>query len=780
MATLGPMKLLTALPDTRAGKILRILYNKIARHQWLVIFVLGAIHGAALTKNALFDDATLAAEGDGWGAISDIYDISANVHERGLGVLVGDMFQSKTVGLGVVTEGSPMAMVWKVIYWAGGRLFNPTTAYDVIVFLSIVGVWLGVYYLMRRGLGSSGLVALVTCFMFASSDHFNRRVAAHLSFLTIAAPIATLAVAIRFILAPSIRRGLALAVALCLTIGLNEYFGYFCLFVVAGVIVLGAGVGLARQGWEYGKSLVRPLAAGIALLIALLIATYPTLTIGSRLQRSSQQKVATHIGHGSSEIWTYATDQPWVVFRTDHPVIRKNLPAWVAAFVQDPELYGENSNRVGLPVGVGAWAAVLWGLGAGAWAVGRKRLGSFRHRRALFNVGILVVVAWIATSLAHKPTTGSLSVLTLHYANMFRVGTRALLFLQIAATCLWALSLGLWWDFTKRVFASRPLIGLLMGATAIVWLQWSWRDLQGGQWKFRSYESYPKEQSQINETLAGLPDGVVVRMPFNYPFRSPPEFDYHYRMFRMYDGHPIVNGAGQRQYRAALDRAGLAFKINDITDETISTFEQAGVRYITLNPDFHKLHLNLVADARFKVHKNDSQGMVLELVNTKPNFDQTVLRDRIFYRDSAVFDGANIPSQEFRKRLGDRMGPDASASSALLYVKTKPDQEPIFSPLYFYQEPGSYRVTFDMHIAPRAGAESLPGKQLPQIRVANDDCMKAQTVEFKQVADGVSPAFRAVMKMEVGDLCAINVEATAWAVGDYYLDKMAVERLPGI
>lgn len=761
---------------------------KLRRGALELIFVslLALAQSLLLTSNALFNANTFAGEGDAWGVVADIYDMADNVNRRGLHLLLGDLYASDSVGVGVLTEGAPFGTLWKTAYWVMGSLFQATTAYDVLVFLSVLGTWAGMYYLLRLGVGLSIVPSVAGAALLVSSDHIYTRSYSHLSFITLGVPLATMAVAMHLARRPSTKLAALFSIGVVATISCNEYLGYFGLYVFATILIFGLLAGMIREGWRFGLTWLKPMGVSALLTVILICAAYPHMTLGRFFETAKGTKTATNVEHPNEEFWHYSTSHPFQIFTTKYKSIEANIPAALMNQVQYTEDPAEMTNRIGAPVGIAAVLVVLLALGLSAgdgvrWLIARVRgkpmAGGQKPDRMLFNVLLFLAITLVAAALASQPKKGNLSYMTLLYARMFRVGRRALLYSEIGSLVLWALFMQMWWRRVLQFTARKKWVqvaALSVGALGI--LGFTWYDVEGGDQRVRLLPSWPHYKTPINDTMATLPKGLTLKLPYNYPFRAVPESDYDYRTSQIYDGHPLINGAGHRQYRAAMDRAGLVSRINLLEDPLLSVLEEAGVRYVTINPGFEKGFERLIQDPRFKSHPT-SGGVVLELVHTRPVVNLEVLRQKIFYPRETVYPAMSIPSDDLTKRMKPAWAPDPKGPQSMTYTKKDTHEERLFGELYFAQDPGSYRMEFAFRLPPVGGGTTTQEKPPLRVKISNTECALNQSLELKpehiREVNGERVAV-ASFDADLGAVCAVCIEVTAWNEGTYIFDKVTV------
>ncbi|OQY13949.1 MAG: hypothetical protein B6I30_01980 [Desulfobacteraceae bacterium 4572_187] len=584
----------------------------------LAVFLLFALFGYWKFGESIGNPGLcLTNGGDGIGGIGDLFTLKQEVDENGLSALWGDTRWSDRVGFGL-SAPVPTSTYWKWHFAILQQFFSPDNVYDVIGVLAFVLIGLFGFVLLRE-MGVSVPFSLLGGILLMHLDHFFSRLNGHLIGLgTYYVPILLCWGAVRAGKNPTIIRLIILAVLSVLNFLVNEYYGYYGLFFSVGLFLGYLLKCINKDSPEIGKIALRIALSGVVFL-GLMCLFYPNLImikIADLFQAGPGSEIVIHnANHSWGQFLFYSVRKPLSFFSSSLPYMRDLMSGEL--FRND---LGEFSFRIGIVLPLAILGAIVF---FGYSSVSRKlENGKAVISECVIWISISVLMFFFAIS---PEKSISLVPITYRIAPMFRVGTRAFLYIDIAVIVLFAYTMDLVFrimikncgpggSIRKRV-ANGPLLLLLVFITVVAVI-----DVTGGRiWKKAHALRLP--DTDVYEALAGKPEGLVLELPMFSPITDPPERNYIYMYNRSKHGFNMVNTSYPPPSNSEFSEAlhGLSLYFNAICPEVVDDWKRTGVRYIVVDKakiDDSQLRnskqLNLIADTKsksiFETHVDEDFG----------------------------------------------------------------------------------------------------------------------------------------------------------------------------
>ena len=345
------------------------------------------------------------------------------------------------------------------VYWVTR---NPYAALNAAMLLAFVLSATGMFYLVRyltgdRRAAAVSAIAFAFCpFVFAHTAHIQLLMTAGLPFTMLAFQ--------RMADRPGAGRGAALGAAMAAQAICCGYYGVFVCLMVGFAILLAAG---SRGLWA---DLRYWIAVAVAAVVAILLVTpaflpYLTLQRGGGFRRELKDAVQ-YSAHWSDYLASSSYAHAWML---------SHLPAW---------------SEVSFP----GFVALLFG-GWGAWVAVRER------RRELLAVygGLTLLAFWASFGPKALLYSG-----LYHAVPMFawlRAPSRFGLIVGFGLSVLAGVAIAAWLKRTRRPALVTAALAVLAAGELVV--------------PINMPEVPPVEP--VYRTLATLPRGPVIEMPFFYP-----------------------------------------------------------------------------------------------------------------------------------------------------------------------------------------------------------------------------------------------------------------------
>jgi len=589
---------------------------------------------AALRTWPLFAEPNISCvspNSDGIGSLGGWFTFIEDADNAKAKILLSDVYAPTSIGLGLIEPG-PFSIVWKNIIYFLSRFFSVENIWSVIVFGTFVLHGL-VGLALARELGAGWLLAIFAGLFFQHLDLFVYRIAEHLTGLaTYFMPILLILLAIRAAKKPTWLRLIFLGLGAALNFSFNEYYGYFGSFICAAIFI-GFAI-FSRKKWAISgiPFFMRTLAGGVAFFLAMIL-LYP-VQIGARLNglfqpKSSEPAFVEPMAHVKDEFLYFTIDNFWHIFE---PSVGGLKNIFRAGFF-DSSIW-EYTFRVGflLPAAILVCVAVLL-----ATRPGRKQLAD------VFWPTFLVFMATILAIPFAIPDKYKLSLVnfTYHLGQIFRVGLRSLVYLDIGIILLYVLVfgafqklLGAWLSARfgqhKGQWISRAVIVIIsMAVLCDLYSQRIWSPLPAS--KLPSLKAY--------ERLSKMPNGALLELPYFSSVHEQREDNYIYNYHRIGHDKPLINMFFSSTFYPNFVGPSEEFTelANHALPRIIDRLSRAGVRYVAVSKDALSkgkiTFAGLEAAPRLKLISEDSSVSIYE-IEPRKDFDTSSFVDEFLMRGS--------------------------------------------------------------------------------------------------------------------------------------------------
>jgi hypothetical protein len=427
-------------------------------------------------------------------------------------------------------------------YWATR---NPYLAHNLVLLLSFVLAAAGGYYLARYLTGSraaaavSGLLFAFCPYVFAHTAHIHLMLTAGLPFSLLAFH--------RLAEAPSAGRGAALGTVMALT-GLScGYYGIYAALVVslASLYYL-----VSRRRWTdrryYGALAAAAVVASVLLLP--FIGQYASLGEGNRPVRELKDQFL-YSANWSSYAASGGLAHRWML---DH------IGEW--RDVLFPGFTALAFGAFGLWAGLRGRAVGRDDTGGSLGAVARPR------ETTVFYSFLTVVSFWL--SFGPKAGLYSIAYATFPFFSLMRAPARIGLLVMLGLSVLAGIGVA-------AICRNRrwPVIAAAAALAGLV-------EVTPVPVRFRPVPPH----STVYDTLALVPDGAVVEMPFFWLSRDFHRHTYYMRMSTLH-WKPLVNGYSDHTPR---DFAEMALPVHWFpTRESFAVLRRYSPRYVVFHLNFY-------------------------------------------------------------------------------------------------------------------------------------------------------------------------------------------------
>ena len=514
-------------------------------------------------------DALLVPGGDGHSLIAEIYDISERFQNHGFRELLGDVFVSDRWGDPKLYGDFPVInFFWRSTFVFLSQFFSPQNVYDVIGVLGYAFSGLCGYLLaLRIGLNSFW-AALFPSFLLLMPNT-ELRLQGHLLLAFLHAPMLFLAWTIDAARHPSGRHYILAAIGLWLSFVVNEYYGYFSLWVGGALFIALRWHELGKNFHSEVKSIADKSKYAFLVFAILMCFTYPSVLLGGLARKlgldtglpEARKFVAL------AEFEHYGLKNP---LRLVQPSFE--FPNWsFLKYFATPDS-PEFTFRIGIVIPLFVFLSWLW--------LSKKKFLEFLPERKTLTA--LFFASLVALALALHPQYMLLVWITKSVAPMFRVGARALFLFDALVLLMFFLTLqGVWRataEASKSLFKSYVIRALLVFICCL-----GLRDLST-EWLTitRQHVSYslPVEVA-LARTMKELEDGLVLELPI--PSRAAGDvFEdlYPSKLNTIFHGKKSINFMWSQKYESNAN--AFAIEANQPTRATIQAFRDLGIRYLKI------------------------------------------------------------------------------------------------------------------------------------------------------------------------------------------------------
>ena len=630
--------------------------NKMSFFEFVAIFSLSFGICFYWFYPSLTTNLTFSRPGDGWGTIGWIFDVIDNYHRYGSSILLGDLYQSQTIGAGISTFPNTSSPFWKTYFVLAGTFLTPPQIYNLTVFLSFFANFICAYYLARV-LNLKILWAMFAALLFANLDNTWARAIGHMTLVGMHGVPLIAALSIRAAQYTSYRRMIFMAIGLVVSFISNEYYGYFSLFtMIICFAVVWLGRCYANLKAEFGDLSKKGFVSGGVFLFLLSI-SYPNL-IGKKFIPFASNSVLSQYHHDAGNSSFYTTKNFFPVIKPRLETIKSIAPSRVLNAPNPPEF----TFHAGFLAFILSLFALLTYLPI------QSQFPSTQYQKGSgFLILAIALCGYCGYMLAMHPSQSlSLAKFTQKHFSMFRVHTRALLLPSLALVMLATFCIQIWEGSLQR-WLKKIVPGYI--ANPIVFSM----SITLGYFTFLDTTSRlptdhithglaPFLQRPTVNQLSEYPDGVVVELPFFAPPTYTPERDYDYIASRMFHKKPIMNGLSFKGDAHHLRRIYDTLQINHITPARVADLQRVGVRYIIVNhgqginqDDLEKLPIldKILSDNKVSIFEfKDPQNFKPELLRSIEPSSEVALTFPVQWFHSTEIPRENISYAEWPKNSG--------------------------------------------------------------------------------------------------------------------------------
>ena len=616
--------------------------------------------------------------GDGIGGMGWFFDHAQRFAHSGLKTALWEVYKSPDIAGGL---HPPLVTTtfWRAQYWVLAKFLSIDNVYD---FLGWSGFTLnGLFsYLVAREIGCSALSAFLVGLGMVSLEVFDTRVGGHLHLAFFFYQLIACWMTIRAGKRPTVPRMMASGAGLWFGFLGNEYYGYFafffCVMLFFGYRFLSTRVSVRR--------LFHGLVGGATVFVALMAVSYPRMILGRVLQSWGLVKERLpSFAQPDTDFSVYGLAHVVTIFRPSLPWLREALHPF-------PPDTGEFTFRLGTiaPAFASGLLVVLITL----YVLGPSQ----QRKRVLQQCAVWSAATLLLLLFARSPNhLLSLVPLTHKIAPMFRVGVRAVLFVDLGALFILGLLFDhflrmelLWWrGWTRRSFSSkRTAVAAIFFAVFWVGIE-DLRPVNAGVFSKAPVFAVPHDA--IYDHLKALPDGHVLELPFYINPPDNPETDYAYVANRMFHHKPVLNY--MRDPRVQCQAIRFARDVNHPRTETAALLRELGVRYLVVHTSGDQRY-DLAAYTHDPELAQIARNGPVALIEVKNSGVWSTDRFLAHY-DSCVFEGGLMPTAVDSYAIFD---PARQTTDRVATFSSIPNGNFLTFGPYVNLEPGRYEVAFNV------------------------------------------------------------------------------------
>ena len=514
-------------------------------------------------------ESVLTPGGDGYSLIGEIYDLAKRFRDFGISHLFGDVSITDRWGDPKLYGDFPVInFFWRSVFALLSHFFTPQNVYDVIGVMGYAFSGLCGYLLAVR-FGLKWIPALLFPFFLLHMPNTELRLAGHLFLAFLHAPMLFLAWVVDAAREPSRRNFIFSAVGLWFSFLINEYFGYFSLWVGAGLFLSIRWADFRKDFRTEMKLIFNKSSHAAVIFLALLSFSHPTVLWGGLLRRFG---FMSHIPParkfiGLSEFQHYGLKNPLRLLQSSF-----ELPSWNVFRIFSTPDSPEFTFRIGIVIPV--IVICSWYL--------LKRYAKNQYWQSRPLLIALLAGSFTAVSLALHPQYLMLVWVTKTFAPMFRVGARALFFFDALFLLLFfVLVQDLWVSVTS--YSKSVLQGYSFKLLLILACWFGFRDLTTEWFTFvRQHPAYalPKDL-EVAKAMKHLPDGLVLELPLPSKEAGNVFEDlYPAKLNTAFHGKKCINFMWANSYEANAN--AFAREVNKPTRSSVAALRDLGIRYIKL------------------------------------------------------------------------------------------------------------------------------------------------------------------------------------------------------
>ncbi len=529
--------------------------------------------------NAFLYGKSLTYQGDGLATIGFVAHIMNAFQEKGFAIFLNDYIQIGTFAAGY-SDPISLNIAWKVLYIGLGVIFAPDNVYDVIAMIAFLATILSGYAVARL-FGAHASISIFSGILLANLPNFFFRIEGHLGLACYFVSILQIGFAHSLAKHLDYKNSAIFSLISALAFVQNEYYGYFgiifcSIYIIAARLMLFSSL-LREDLYKIAKTAIISLIIFV-LTMALL---YPNL-IGSKL---------LFLFINNSEIVTAApqnySSENFNAFSTPHPLGILSSTILGLKLLTDHLNDGnpfEFTFRIGLVVPVLIILLLSW------LKIYAPQKSWISVRQQILSLIIpMVIMVGLALPLT---SSWSLAKLTLTFASLFRVGSRAYIFVDIGMILILALVASEY--LRAQSIIRQPTIKLRNSFLLLSALYMSYADLTGSWFPKTIAAATLPPASYDLRVLKNLEEGFLIELPF-LTSSSAPEDSYVYSYNYIMHQKPIVNGVYYwlPTQDPELDQlfTQAASRINTPSPNDIIQLGKAGVRYIVITKYAPNVHL---------------------------------------------------------------------------------------------------------------------------------------------------------------------------------------------
>ena len=511
--------------------------------------------------------------GDGLGTIAWMNDLAVKAQNESISFFYSDLTKLDGSGLGA-WPAVPINSIQKILIYIISLFTQSDNVYDIYAFFGFFFVGVSSYFLLKEFKVNS-FFAFFGSFLLLNIDTFYARINGHLTLAIPFAPILLTLATVQAAKVTDLKQMLILAVLMCFNFSMNEYYGYFGAFYSVSLF-LGLYFyynPLAQQDLNSTKKLAKNALFACLFFILLMVILYPNL-IGTKLISIFNTDITdiiyaeeSPVIRGHYEFLYYSVKNPLYMFFSQNEIFKQIIDF---SYFQKDVLW-EQSFRVGLIIPLFLSLFLL------SFLI-KRRDWTNDHRIYLFFAFTPALI--LIFLFSNDPRNGpSLVNFTYEFTKIFRVSTRAHLYIVILLITIFVIYLDIIYKNLSKKVEGKKFAYFLMGLMLIFTLD--------DTIKFKLWSSqipiYQLPDASFYEDLAKREPGRVLEIPFHHSPEDPPESGYLTNYFRSIYQFELVNAVLPSSNPAYKGYTHLYNILKKPSSETIAFLQDIGVKYIVVN-----------------------------------------------------------------------------------------------------------------------------------------------------------------------------------------------------
>jgi len=511
------------------------------------------------------------ASGDGLGTITWMTDVAVQAHKQPIAYLLSDMTKIDGAGLGAF-PAVPINSIQKVIIYIISFFFELDDIYDIYALLGFFLVGVSSYFLFRE-FGVNSFLSFFGAFLLLNNDNFYARVGGHLTLAIPFAPILVTLVVVKLSKITSLLNMFGVTSLIAFNFSMNEYYGYY-----GGLFSVALFLGLYFYYHPVNSLsvsntalLTKNITITCLFFVLLMSLLYPNL-VGEKIIglfiHDNAISSAENSFRSYQDFIAYSIKNHWYLFYPASSLLPQIID--LSFFTRDT--FYEQSFRVGLVI-------PLFILGIFVVSLISKH-DWVRDRRVLLIYSFLPAIILIFL-LSNDPRGGwSFVNFTYELTGIFRVSSRAYLYVAILLIVLFIIYLDVLYTYLQDLFSRKKHIYFISG---VILLGVTLDDtLQYKLWT-EQISVYQLPDTSFYRDLAERDQGRVIELPFYHFPEDPPEKGYPLGFYRSTYQFELVNAILPQNNPSYNGYTALYNLLKEPSEDAISFLQGIGVKYIVIN-----------------------------------------------------------------------------------------------------------------------------------------------------------------------------------------------------